>query len=194
MLLRCESLEPPMSQLGMNGPKATSALSPFDSQLRTLVGAARRSHSCHNRTHALQQARLYSIASSAASRRPDGTSRPRALAVCRLMTNSNLVDWVTGSSAGFAPFRIVRNIGTVAHQAAHFDKGALGISRGNPISCRQGGKLHTTAAEEGVGATNSPARSIWGEVERSQTTRRMSRAASASRWCDTDSRTESALT
>jgi len=31
----------------MNGPKATSALSPLDSQLRTLVGAARRSHSCH---------------------------------------------------------------------------------------------------------------------------------------------------
>src|SRR5258708_4245777 len=30
----------------MNGPKATFALSPFDSQLRTLVGAARRSHSC----------------------------------------------------------------------------------------------------------------------------------------------------
>jgi ABC-type uncharacterized transport system substrate-binding protein len=34
----------------MNGPKATSALSPFDSQLRTLVAAARRSHSCHNRS------------------------------------------------------------------------------------------------------------------------------------------------
>jgi hypothetical protein len=28
----------------MNGPKATSAFSPFDSQLRILVGAARRSH------------------------------------------------------------------------------------------------------------------------------------------------------
>jgi hypothetical protein len=27
----------------MNGPKATSALSPFDSELRTLIGAARRS-------------------------------------------------------------------------------------------------------------------------------------------------------
>jgi hypothetical protein len=39
----------------MNGPKAMSALSPFDSQLRTLVGATRRSHSCLNRTHAPQQ-------------------------------------------------------------------------------------------------------------------------------------------
>jgi hypothetical protein len=34
----------------MNGPKATSALSPFDSQLRTLIGAARRSHSCQEET------------------------------------------------------------------------------------------------------------------------------------------------
>jgi hypothetical protein len=39
----------------MNVPKATSALSPFDSQLRTLVGATRRSHSCQLLTHALQQ-------------------------------------------------------------------------------------------------------------------------------------------
>src|SRR6266404_596737 len=38
----------------MNGPKATSALSPFDSQLRTLIGAACRSHSCHDRTHRTQ--------------------------------------------------------------------------------------------------------------------------------------------
>jgi hypothetical protein len=41
----------------MNGPKATSGLimSPFDSQLRTLVGAARRSHSCQEATYAVQQ-------------------------------------------------------------------------------------------------------------------------------------------
>ena len=31
----------------MNGPKTTSALSPLHSHLRTLVGAARRSHLCH---------------------------------------------------------------------------------------------------------------------------------------------------
>jgi hypothetical protein len=35
-----------------------------------------------------------------------GTSRPSALAVCRLMTNSNLVDCTTGRSAGLEPFRI----------------------------------------------------------------------------------------
>jgi hypothetical protein len=31
-------------------------------------------------------------------------SRPRALAVCRLMTNSNLVDCKTGGSTGFNEF------------------------------------------------------------------------------------------
>jgi hypothetical protein len=36
----------------MNGPKATSPLSPFDSQLRTLIAAAHRSHSCQKRAFA----------------------------------------------------------------------------------------------------------------------------------------------
>jgi hypothetical protein len=39
----------------MNGPMATSALSPFLSQLRTLVGAARRSHLCQEATYAPQR-------------------------------------------------------------------------------------------------------------------------------------------
>jgi hypothetical protein len=39
----------------MNGPKAMSALSPFDSQLRTLVGAAVGRIRAHKQTHALQQ-------------------------------------------------------------------------------------------------------------------------------------------
>jgi hypothetical protein len=43
----------------MNGPKVMSALSPFDSQLRTLIGAAHRSHSCQKETHATQQQHLY---------------------------------------------------------------------------------------------------------------------------------------
>ena len=49
---------------------------------------------------------LYSITSSATNCRELGTSRPRALAVCMLMTNSHLVDCKTGRSAGFAPLRI----------------------------------------------------------------------------------------
>jgi hypothetical protein len=52
MLLRCESLERPMSQLGHERPKATSALSPFDSQLRTL---GRRMRSRQGVSNAVQR-------------------------------------------------------------------------------------------------------------------------------------------
>ena len=50
--------------------------------------------------------RRYSITSSASNRIELGTSMPRALAVCKLTRNSNLVDCRTGRSAGFAPLRI----------------------------------------------------------------------------------------
>src|SRR5204862_1810299 len=50
--------------------------------------------------------RTYSMTSSASNWSELGTSMPSALAVCRLMTNSNLVDCKTGKSAGFAPLRI----------------------------------------------------------------------------------------
>jgi hypothetical protein len=53
-----------------------------------------------------ERAPFHSITSSASCWRCSGTSRPSALAVCRLMTNSNLVDCTTGTLAGFAPFRI----------------------------------------------------------------------------------------
>src|SRR5262249_41351228 len=43
----------------------------------------------------------HSITSSASNWIELGTSRPSALAVCTLMTNSNLVDCRTGRSAGF---------------------------------------------------------------------------------------------
>jgi hypothetical protein len=47
------------------------------------------------------------ITSSAWKSTVGGIVRPRALAVLRLMTNSNLVGCSTGRSAGLAPFRIL---------------------------------------------------------------------------------------
>src|SRR5262249_59187563 len=49
----------------------------------------------------------HSITSSAVASSVRGTVRPSALAVLRLMTSSNLVGCWTGSSAGFAPLRIL---------------------------------------------------------------------------------------
>src|SRR5262249_36559018 len=51
-------------------------------------------------------AATYSITSSAAFNRPNGTVRPSVLAVFRLMTKSNLLGCKTGRSAGFSPLRI----------------------------------------------------------------------------------------
>src|SRR5262249_33046472 len=51
-------------------------------------------------------AALHSITSSAMASSPGGKLRPNALAVLRLITNSNLVDRMTGRSAGFSPLRI----------------------------------------------------------------------------------------
>ena len=48
----------------------------------------------------------YSITSSAMASSVGGTSRPSVLAVLRLITSSNLVDCITGRSAGFSPLRI----------------------------------------------------------------------------------------
>src|SRR5262249_19786248 len=44
--------------------------------------------------------------SSAMASSPGGKLRPNALAVLRLITNSNLVDCMTGRSEGFSPLRI----------------------------------------------------------------------------------------
>jgi hypothetical protein len=49
----------------------------------------------------------YSITSSAVASSLSGIWRPSAFAVLRLITNSNLVDWMTGRSAGLAPLRIL---------------------------------------------------------------------------------------
>jgi hypothetical protein len=49
---------------------------------------------------------FHSITSSAMASNPGGKLRPNALAVLRLITNSNLLDCMTGKSAGFSPLRI----------------------------------------------------------------------------------------
>src|SRR5262249_6793307 len=49
---------------------------------------------------------LHSIMSPAVVSKADGTMRPRAFAVFRLITSSNLVGCITGKSAGFSPLRM----------------------------------------------------------------------------------------
>src|SRR5262245_60967125 len=51
-------------------------------------------------------AALHSITSSAMASSPGGKPSPKALAVLRLITNSNLVDCMIGRSPGFSPLRI----------------------------------------------------------------------------------------
>ena len=59
------------------------------------------------RTLRVGRARAHSMTSSARTRKDCGIVSPSALAVLRLMTNSNFVGCSMGSSAGFAPFRIL---------------------------------------------------------------------------------------
>jgi hypothetical protein len=49
---------------------------------------------------------FHSITSSASANKVGGRFRPSALAVFRLMTNSNFAGCTTGRSAGFSPFRM----------------------------------------------------------------------------------------
>src|SRR5262249_31799424 len=53
-----------------------------------------------------ERAALHSITSSACCRNGSGIVSPRAFAVLRLITSSNLLDNCTGSSPGLAPFRM----------------------------------------------------------------------------------------
>jgi len=83
---------------GPEGPKVGLPLYPrkrTPGRHRAMSESARRRHST-----------IHSITSSARASNVGGTVRPRALAVVRLITNSNLVDCSTGRSAGLAPLRI----------------------------------------------------------------------------------------
>src|SRR5262249_56072755 len=77
---------------------------PIASQLRARPERPRRSRAAEERD---ELAPLHSITSSARASSIGEISRPRALAVFRLRTNSNLVGCSTGRSPGFAPRRIL---------------------------------------------------------------------------------------
>jgi hypothetical protein len=84
----------------------TKASCPLYPRKRTSELSRAMSALCQKETFRRGEERRYSITSSASNRIELGTSMPRALAVFRLMRNSNLVDCRTGRSAGFAPLRI----------------------------------------------------------------------------------------
>src|SRR6476661_8234307 len=64
---------------------------------QTAIG--QRSHNSAANDNLLEQIRVsHSITSSAVARSWGWISMPSALAVLRLMTNSNLLDWTTGRS------------------------------------------------------------------------------------------------
>ena len=108
MLLRCESLEPLMSQLG-----SKSAVSRFlrhgcftpalGHSLARLAGpkSARKRHMHRSKQH------RYSITSSACTSTCSGSENPMVSAVFRLTTKKNRVGCSTGRSAGFAPLKIL---------------------------------------------------------------------------------------
>src|SRR5262249_7547297 len=77
------------------------------SDLRRLL-RARRERPCHRRAPKQRDELppLHSITSSARASSVGGTSRPRVLAVLRLITSSNFVGACTGSSAGLTPPRM----------------------------------------------------------------------------------------
>ena len=72
----------------------------------SLSGAAPFSEAGEERAYPAASGAPYSITSSARARRVGGIVRPRAFAVLRLITSSNLVGSCTGRSAGLAPLRM----------------------------------------------------------------------------------------
>ena len=110
----------------------------------------------------------YSITSSASASSVGGTVRPSALAVLRLITNSNLVgcmDRQVGrllaleNAAGIDAGLAVRfgKAGSVAHQAAGHGELAPKVDRGHRVAGRQRDDLIAPAVEERIGANDERA-------------------------------------
>ena len=99
----------PMSQLVMNSPKQYIRIESAAHLIAVVRTPERHSHFVPKHINGLMhrsEIYRYSITSSARASSVGGMSRPSALAVLRLITNSNLVDCTTGRSPGFSPLRI----------------------------------------------------------------------------------------
>ena len=120
---------------------------------------------CHKATYAPQQ-RTVAIRSPRRRGRAASAelSRPSALAVLRLMTNSNLVDCMHRQVRGLLALEDaagvdagltirVRNAGAVAHQTAGFGIFANCVDRRDRVARRQRDKLFAPGDEECIGAT-----------------------------------------
>src|SRR5262249_51829721 len=89
--------------VGRNRSAREHADAPHLLLLRARRKRPRRSHTAEQRD---EVAAFHSITSSARASSIGGISKPRRLAVLRLITNSNFVDWITGRSVGLAPLRM----------------------------------------------------------------------------------------
>ena len=98
--------------------------------------------------HRARDELVHSITSSASASSLSGIWRPSALAVLRLITNSNLVACITGRSAGLAPFNPsnilnaelavgVDEVGAVAHQPTERRVHSRRVHRWNLVARRQ---------------------------------------------------------
>ena len=101
----------------------------------------------------------HSTTSSAIASTPDGMTKPSALAVFRLMTNSNLVDCETGRSEAFFALENSTNVDaglpisvsptrSVAHETASRDELASLIDRRQFQLCRPSSKLFCPRIKE----------------------------------------------
>src|SRR5262252_974720 len=95
---------------------------------------ARRQRPCCSRAADKRDelAAVHSITSSAVESSVAGTVRPSALAVLRLITNSNLVGCTTGKSPGLA--LCVRKVRSIAHQTTGCGVLPQIVDRGNRIA------------------------------------------------------------
>jgi hypothetical protein len=86
-------------------PRRSVPPHPIQTIGQALVAIRQKAKPAGRAARAVAAPKAHSMTSSAMARIPSGMVIPIALAVCKLMMNSNLVGSTTGRSAGFSPFK-----------------------------------------------------------------------------------------